>query len=173
MDPQGDVIFDGDSTDDRPLGDVEQYQDAKPLAEELIDTLIDLLFFCNFTIPLPAQSHGSVHLAIWQSGVGCNSPMGSTRECENNRLEILRLLLTLSSKSMYTPASSFKNEYSLIWLLTIDRYSSCPRGSGRHVYYYSVSQAACVDLTLLPPEHRNVSLRLFENLLLTLTDFKI
>nr|CAD70904.1 conserved hypothetical protein [Neurospora crassa] len=35
----------------------EEFEDAKPLAEELIDTLIDLLFFSDLTVP--RQPHGS------------------------------------------------------------------------------------------------------------------
>jgi hypothetical protein len=37
--------------------------------------------------------------------VGCNSPVGTTREGENNKIEILRLLLAITSKAMYMPAS--------------------------------------------------------------------
>ncbi|CCC12453.1 unnamed protein product [Sordaria macrospora k-hell] len=46
----------------------EEFEDAKPLAEELIDTLIDLLFFSDLTVP--RQPHGSpkVSYSIWQSG---------------------------------------------------------------------------------------------------------
>ncbi|KAJ4399734.1 hypothetical protein N0V85_005936 [Neurospora sp. IMI 360204] len=48
----------------------EEFEDAKPLAEELIDTLVDLLFFSDLTVP--RQPHGSpkVSYSIWQSGVG-------------------------------------------------------------------------------------------------------
>lgn len=82
----------------------EEFEDAKPLAEELIDTLIDMLFFAGFTLPINDRSKSKVTYSIWQSGVGCNTPMSSSKELESNRTEILRLLLTFSSKSMYTPA---------------------------------------------------------------------
>lgn len=82
----------------------EEFEDAKPLAEELIDTLIDMLFFAGFTLPINERSKSKVTYSIWQSGVGCNTPMSSSKELESNRTEILRLLLTFSSKSMYTPA---------------------------------------------------------------------
>lgn len=78
---------------------------VKPLAEELIDTLLDLLFYTDFTIPRLATSKTKVTYAIWQSGVGCNSAMVSSKEHESNRAEILRLLLTLTGKSMYMPPS--------------------------------------------------------------------
>lgn len=85
----------------------EVFEESKPLAEELIDTLVDLLFFCGLTLPISERSKTKVTYSIWQSGVGCNTPMASSKEMEGNRTEILRLLLTLSSKSMYMPASQY------------------------------------------------------------------
>lgn len=83
----------------------EEFEDAKPLAEELIDTLIDFLFFSDLTVP--RQPHGSpkVSYSIWQSGVGCATSIPTTKEHESNRCEILRLLLTLTSQSMYMSPS--------------------------------------------------------------------
>jgi hypothetical protein len=78
---------------------------VKPLAEELIDTLIDMLFFADFTLPKPQNTKNKVTYAIWQSGVGCNTSVGTTKEFESNRTEILRLLLTLTSQSMYMSAN--------------------------------------------------------------------
>ena len=75
------------------------------MAEELIDTLIDMLFFADFTLPRPQNSKNKVTYAIWQSGVGCNTSVGTTKEFESNRTEILRLLLTLTSQSMYMSAN--------------------------------------------------------------------
>jgi hypothetical protein len=75
------------------------------LAEELIDTLIDMLFFANFTLPQTPNSKTKVSYAIWQSGVGCNTAVGTSKEFESNRTEILRLLLTLTSQSMYMSAN--------------------------------------------------------------------
>lgn len=100
------VLFDESQSeegqqDERPQE--EDYEDAKPLAEELLDTLIDLLFFEGFTIPQIPNAKGKVTYSIWQSGIGCNTAMGSNKELENNRCEILRLLLTFTSKSMYMP----------------------------------------------------------------------
>ncbi|KAI6249112.1 Ubp5-interacting protein [Erysiphe necator] len=79
----------------------EEFEEIKPLAEELIDTLIDLLFFADFTLPRPLNSKLKVTYAIWKSGVGCNTSVGTSKEFESNRTEILRLLLTLTSQSMY------------------------------------------------------------------------
>ncbi|KAI0446560.1 high-temperature-induced dauer-formation protein-domain-containing protein [Xylaria telfairii] len=80
---------------------VDEFEDAKPLAQELIDTLVDLLFFSDLTVPRQPHGKPKVTYAIWQSGVGCNTVVPTTKEYESNRCEILRLLLTLASQSMY------------------------------------------------------------------------
>jgi len=86
----------------------DDFKELRPLAEELLDTLIDLLFFSEFTLPkAPQTAKSKVTFAIWQSGVGCNTPIGTSKEFESNRCEILRLLLTLTSRAMYLPASTY------------------------------------------------------------------
>lgn len=99
----GEVLFDESQPDDQlPLrGADENFEEARPLAEEVIDTLIDLMFCTGFTIPHLPNAKSKVTYAIWQSGVGCKTSMGSNKDLESNRCEVLRLLLTLSSKSMY------------------------------------------------------------------------
>ncbi|KAF2646734.1 hypothetical protein P280DRAFT_464922 [Massarina eburnea CBS 473.64] len=104
---QTEVLFDEADPEQTPTG-LEQepeFEKAKPLAEEIIDTLIDLLFFSEFTLPKVPPGKDKVTYQIWQSGVGCNSPFPSTKENESNRTEILRLLLTFASKSMYLSAN--------------------------------------------------------------------
>lgn len=64
-----------------------------------------MLFFADFTLPRSPTSKSKVSYAIWQSGVGCNTSVGTSKEFESNRIEILRLLLTLTSQSMYTSAT--------------------------------------------------------------------
>ncbi|KAI9829670.1 MAG: hypothetical protein M1819_006041 [Sarea resinae] len=105
---QSEVLFDDAQPDGNPpaRNPDEGFEEVKPLAEELIDTLTDLLFFSDFTLPRAHAGKSKVSYAIWQSGVGCNTPVASTKEFENNRCEILRLLLTLTSKSMYLPANT-------------------------------------------------------------------
>lgn len=99
------VLFDGDDTDANSDNGDTELEKVKPLAEELIDTLIDLLFFSDFTLPKSPAGRTKVSYAIWQTGVGCNTPVNSSKEFENNRAEVLRLLLTLASKSMYMSSS--------------------------------------------------------------------
>ncbi|EON63031.1 hypothetical protein W97_02257 [Coniosporium apollinis CBS 100218] len=98
---KAEVLFDGAHPDNTTRGDAPEFEEAKPLAEELIDTLIDLLFFSDFTLPKAPAGKNKVTYAIWQTGVGCNTPVTSSKESESNRQEILRLLLALASKSMY------------------------------------------------------------------------
>ncbi|KAF2626282.1 hypothetical protein BU25DRAFT_459427 [Macroventuria anomochaeta] len=99
------VIFDESDQDPTPTEAEPEFTKAKPLAEEIIDTLMDLLFFSEFTLPKVQGGKSKVSYAIWQSGVGCNTPVASTKEFESNRTEILRLLLTFASKSMYMSAA--------------------------------------------------------------------
>ncbi|RDA90338.1 hypothetical protein CP533_6017 [Ophiocordyceps camponoti-saundersi (nom. inval.)] len=96
------VLFD-EAQDGRQDATIEndEFLDVKPLAEELIDTLIDLLFFSDLTIPRQPHGQSKITYAIWQSGVGCNMAVATTKEFENNRCEILRLLLALAGQSMY------------------------------------------------------------------------
>lgn len=133
------ILFDGSGPDDAPddapeLKTSEQWVNLKPLGEELIDNLIDLLFFTDFTLPPNERAKKKVTYSIWQSGVGCNTPMNSSKELEANRIEILRLLLTLSSKSLYMPARTFPNSGPLILDADKRRYPICKRGKSYHVY---------------------------------------
>ncbi|KAJ5381871.1 Nuclear pore complex component [Penicillium cataractarum] len=104
----GEVLFDEAQPDqqDGLSPRAEEYEDVKPLAEELIDTLLDLLFFADFTIPVLPTAKSKISYSIWQSGVGCNTAMGSNKTLENNRCEVLRLLLTMTGKAMYLPSNT-------------------------------------------------------------------
>ncbi|KAK7955052.1 Ubp5-interacting protein [Apiospora saccharicola] len=118
---QPEVLFDEAQVDEaeaKPQSD--EFEEAKPLAEELIDTLIDLLFFSDLTVPKQPHGKPKVTYAIWQSGVGCNTAVATTKEHENNRSEILRLLLTLAGQSMYESPSVLptKGTKALTYLCT-------------------------------------------------------
>ncbi|KAK3997597.1 high-temperature-induced dauer-formation protein-domain-containing protein [Cladorrhinum sp. PSN332] len=97
------VLFDGVEQPRTPL---PEYEDAKPLAEELVDTLLELLFYSDLSVPKAPHGKPKVTFAIWQSGVGCNTSIPTTKEHEANRCEVLRLLLTLASKSMYLSSTA-------------------------------------------------------------------
>ncbi|KHO00299.1 uncharacterized protein MAM_02222 [Metarhizium album ARSEF 1941] len=98
------ALFDAAAENDEreSIPNADEYEEAKPLAEELIDTLVDLLFYSDFTITRQPHGHDKVTYAIWQSGVGCNNAVATTKELESNRAEILRLLLALAGQSMYS-----------------------------------------------------------------------
>lgn len=92
---------------EHPGSGEDDFEEAKPLGEDLLDTLTDLLFYSGFTLPRMPNAKSKVSYTIWQSGVGCNTSVGSSKEIESNRCEILRLLLTMTSKSMYMSSSEF------------------------------------------------------------------
>ncbi|KAK4110777.1 hypothetical protein N656DRAFT_799897 [Canariomyces notabilis] len=98
------VLFDG-AQDGQTRPATDEFEDARPLGEELLDTLLELLFFSDLTVPKAPRGKPKVTYAIWQSGVGCNASIPTTKEHESNRCEILRLLLTFTGQSMYLSPS--------------------------------------------------------------------
>ncbi|KAM3523449.1 hypothetical protein MY4038_008186 [Beauveria bassiana] len=123
------VLFD-ESRDDKEEteGDKTHFEDAKPLAEELLDTLVDMLFFSEFTIPKQQPGRPKVTYAIWQSGVGCNTatlkyhpaswrvPYNSLIIRDTKQLLVTQSLHLLLATLVYTvpehiDASSRKNHY--------------------------------------------------------------
>lgn len=105
---QAEVLFDDGQINDKTVSLQEEdvYEDVKPLAEELLDTLIDLLFTMGFTLPRLPNAKDKVTYAIWQSGVGCKQSLSTNKDLESNRCEVLRLLLTMMSKSMYMSSTA-------------------------------------------------------------------
>ncbi|EST08284.2 Hid-1 [Kalmanozyma brasiliensis GHG001] len=85
------------------------------LGERLLRITVDLLFCSGFTLPwteddleqfkansLPRR----INYSIWEAGVGSSVDLpGTTRFHVSNRVEVLRLLLVLLSKSVYIPAA--------------------------------------------------------------------
>ena len=82
---------------------------GSPLGEQLIDILINYLFFPGFTLPAKRDANGLPELkpvyTVWQSGIGANKGAAMSKENEKNATEVLRLLLALVSRSMYLPPS--------------------------------------------------------------------
>lgn len=149
------VLFDEAQAEgrDRASPRASDYEDVKPLAEELIDTLLDLLFFTDFTIPKLPTAKSKVSYSIWQSGVGCNTSMGSNKELENNRCEILRLLLTLTGKAMYMPSSKCCSLWIGRTQLTVTRSAARARRQGHHLHCDMPRQASCVNVAVLFVKH--------------------
>ncbi|KAM6951683.1 protein HID1b [Aplochiton taeniatus] len=99
-------------------GDDDDDEGARPLAESLLLAISDLLFCPDFTI----QSHkkNSPDVAedlqtmdsceyIWEAGVGFAQSPPLNYAHDVNRAELLKLLLTCFSESMYLPPSSDTN----------------------------------------------------------------
>ncbi|KAL1925499.1 uncharacterized protein VTP21DRAFT_382 [Calcarisporiella thermophila] len=74
-----------------------------PLAKRLLQAAVDLLFFCGFTIPVGISSESRINYAIWETGVGSSTPIGTSKDLDAHKTETLRFLLVLLSKSMYFP----------------------------------------------------------------------
>jgi len=153
----GEVLFDDTQQDEqRQQGSKEDFEDAKPLAEELIDTLVDLLFFADFTLPRPATGKSKVSYAIWQSGVGCNTPVGTSKEFENNRCEILRLLLTLTSKVIWMENHLLpKSLYLLMHLVNVYecKHAASTWCESYHIYCNVSRQASCAFYSLFSAKY--------------------
>lgn len=84
------------------------------LAERIIALCIDYLFFPGFSLPqLPedddtgSPDDSRVHFAIWEKGVGSSVDLpGTSKEHVAHRVEFLRLLLVMLSKSVYIPPAA-------------------------------------------------------------------
>lgn len=64
------------------------------------------LFLAGFTLPQSmCTADSKVNYVIWETGVGSSTPIGSSRDNDMNRTEVLRLLTVLLSKSMYRSPS--------------------------------------------------------------------
>lgn len=102
----------------------DRYVLTKPLAEELIDAGMGLLFAEGFTVPMTKTPSDRRNLSIWETGVGCTIPITSTHELESNKVEVLRFLLTLCSDCLYISPSALplKGSPFLTYMVTmVDR----------------------------------------------------
>ncbi|KAJ3167425.1 hypothetical protein HDU88_002347 [Geranomyces variabilis] len=73
----------------------------------LVKAVVQLLFYRGFTLPIgtePLTAHG-VQYIIWQQGVGASASPPTTRSETIHRTEVLRLLLTLLSRTVYIPTA--------------------------------------------------------------------
>ncbi|KAF9384144.1 hypothetical protein CPC16_008543 [Podila verticillata] len=86
--------------------------------QRLILTLQNLLFTSGFTLPAALEPKSRVTFVIWETGIGSSKPIGTTKELDDNRAEVLRLLLVLFSRSMYiAPAAITTTENR--WIDTV------------------------------------------------------
>lgn len=102
-----------------PTSNEQSHQQQIPLAHSLLLALADLLFCPDFTVA-PLDSKGNKFGApdtppddlqsidsceyIWEAGVGCSISSPSSANYDLHRTQILRLILTCFSESMYCSA---------------------------------------------------------------------
>jgi len=90
---------------------VHTHAHCKKLKRGKIDMLpltvtLQSLFLAGFTLPQAmGTAESRVNFVIWETGVGSSTPIGSSRDNDMNRTEVLRLLTGLLSKSMYRSPS--------------------------------------------------------------------
>ncbi|KAG9095774.1 hypothetical protein FRC06_009431 [Ceratobasidium sp. 370] len=79
-----------------------QVETEPSLGEKLINVILDLLFCCGFTISRKVQTdRHKINYIIWVKGIGSASDIGTSRDLESNKTEVLRLLLVLLSKQIF------------------------------------------------------------------------
>lgn len=79
----------------------------KSLGLELIDTLLDLSFWSGFTLPANPDGQNGPTYGFWQSGIAYERRLDTSKEFESRRTEIMQLLLTLESKTIYMNTSEY------------------------------------------------------------------
>ncbi|KTW29776.1 hypothetical protein T552_04096 [Pneumocystis carinii B80] len=95
-----------------------EYEILKPLAEELLDTLNDMLFFSGFTVYSKENDVNKITYSVWEPGIGCVTSIKATTEYELNRIEVLRCILSIISKSIYFYPNKQKPNLYIIYLVT-------------------------------------------------------
>ncbi|KAI9595225.1 high-temperature-induced dauer-formation protein-domain-containing protein [Syncephalis fuscata] len=87
------------------------------LGEQLMIAAIDLLFLKELTLPsTEATRQSRVNYLIWERGIAMKNDVILSKEIQQHRIEVLRLVLCLLSKAMYaTPDGHKKNR----WLTTV------------------------------------------------------
>ncbi|KAF9452228.1 hypothetical protein P691DRAFT_795201 [Macrolepiota fuliginosa MF-IS2] len=89
------------------LKQTKQKKQLPSLGERLFNCVFDLLFCCGFTLPTKLRvDHHKINYVIWEKGVGSTVDPGPSHAYDNNRIEVLRLLLVLLSRQIYVPAGS-------------------------------------------------------------------
>lgn len=89
-----------------------QGESQRCLAHHLMTLTVDMLFLPGFTVPAWQSDANSgnkgVTYTVWENGIGSTSSTPALPETDNHRCEVLRLLLVLLSKTLYTPFGAFQ-----------------------------------------------------------------
>lgn len=103
-----------------PATDKTSLQES--LAARLLTCLIDLLFCCGFTAPKSLQvDHHKINYTIWEPGIGSSTDTGKNTMYDGNKTEVLRLLLVLFSRQIYTTPSLLLSTPSLFTIHFVQR----------------------------------------------------
>ncbi|KAG8763476.1 hypothetical protein FRC11_003165 [Ceratobasidium sp. 423] len=112
VDQSKQFVIDDEEDEDAPKSPKSPTPQATPRqpdtepswGERLMNLVLDLLFCCGFTIPKKVEvDHHKINYMIWVKGIGSTSDIGTSRDLESNKAEVLRLLLVLLSKQIYIP----------------------------------------------------------------------
>ncbi|KAG9047480.1 hypothetical protein FS837_002125, partial [Tulasnella sp. UAMH 9824] len=105
-DEDGDDDAPGAATPTRPSVVINEEELEPALADKLLSTAIDLMFCCGFTIPskFKVDSH-KINYTIWEKGIGSTVEVTSTSQLDANKVEVLRFLEILLSKTIYMSPS--------------------------------------------------------------------
>ncbi|KAF8226171.1 hypothetical protein L208DRAFT_1501899 [Tricholoma matsutake] len=125
--PQFVIADDGDSETEggvpEPASSAQPRSKELPaLGEKLFSAIIDLLFCCGFTLPKRIQvDHYKINYVIWEKGIGSTADPGPSHTYDNNKTEVLRLLLVLLSRQIYVPPGSMFSKPSLYSLHLVQK----------------------------------------------------
>lgn len=130
--PEWRGFFWSDISVNQPTASNEEYIIKPPLAQRLIQTLSDLLFCPDFTVASKKKkgpdNPEDIHTIdsceyIWEAGVGFSQSPAHSPVHDRNRTEILKLLLTCFSESIYTSPTVELHSHPNKWLtyFTSDR----------------------------------------------------
>ncbi|PKI85111.1 hypothetical protein MVES1_000828 [Malassezia vespertilionis] len=96
----------------------------------LLNTVMELLFHAGFTLPwTPEQlsvdddeNVSRVHFTIWEAGIGCSVDLENTTSAHmERRTEVMRLLISMLSKPMYTtPALLMQTQFTALDFIACD-----------------------------------------------------
>ncbi|QIX01502.1 hypothetical protein AMS68_007019 [Peltaster fructicola] len=116
-------LFDGLDPGKEVADTDENKELGRPLGEQLLDLTTQLLFLPGFSIPKKYDANGNadptITYSIWQSGIGCKQSNGMTKDNERNAMEVLRLLLVLTSRMMYcSPSNVAQTDVKALTYLT-------------------------------------------------------
>lgn len=105
-----------------PLVSKRETSESEALAYTLTCSLVLLLFTEGFTISESCAK--STPLTLWEPGVGASAKYEDPNPIHDcNRSEVLRLLITLTSTSLYVPAAKLTSQGSMFLTILVSSLS--------------------------------------------------